>query len=177
MLQSGLSCVLSIDFPDRENCNNNLGRSGITVTWFAFIPHGSRQSSQSPRAVGCWKWHVTAHFACVKALKKYFPGVTGSPSCFPFQLISIPLLFFSSHASSCKSAWRGLFLAPSLQEQQHSAQPVLLGSLALALLAAASLEAEGVEHQMQNCLSDAILVKNRLKMVLCFHNVLFLSFR
>lgn len=172
---AGLSYVLSIDFPERENCNNNLGRSGITVTWFAFIPYGSRQSRQFPGAMSCWKWHVSPGFACVKALKKCFPGVTGSPSSFPFQLISIPLLFFSSHPSSCRWAWRGLFWAPAPQEQQQrSGQPVLLGSLAQALAAAS--EAEGVACQMQNCISDAILVKNHIRTVLCFHTVLFLSF-
>lgn len=90
-------------------------------------------------------------------------------SWFPFHF------FFSSHPSSCRLAWRGLFPALSPQEQQRSAQPVLLGSLARALLTAAVSEAERVACQLQNCISDAILVKNHLKMVLCFHSVFFLS--
>ena len=108
-----------------------------------------------------------------KPWKKSFLGVNGSPSSFPFQLLSIPLQFVSSHPSSCRLAWRWVFLAPSCWEQQRSPLPVLLGSLAQVLLMAAASKAEGVDCRMQNCISETILMKNHLKMgssfiVYCF---------
>lgn len=106
------------------------------------------------KAVSSWEQWAAGKTMCisplrVKALKKCFPGVAGPPSSFPFRLISIPVLFYCS-------------------------QPVLQGSLAQALLAAAAAEAEGVAWRMENCKTDAFLVKSHLKTLLCFHNMLFL---
>lgn len=163
--------------PDRENCNNNLGRSSIAVNWFAFIPYGSRQGSQFPGEVGCWKQHVSPQLCLCESPEKVFPWC----NWLSLQL-SFPAYFHST----------SLFILPPFQLQigLEGAFPgtltpgaatfisvsVLLGSLAQALLMAAALEAEGVARQMQNCVSDAILVMNHLKMVLSSHNVLFLSF-
>lgn len=104
-------CVLSIDFPDRANCNNNLGRSGSTVTWFAFILYGSRQNSPFPGAVGCN--HLSLQLS------------------FPASFHSTFLLFPTCLLQICPL---GSFPAP--QEQQCSTQPALLSSLALVLLIA-----------------------------------------
>lgn len=140
MLQSGLLCVSSIDFPHRENCNNNLGRSGSTVTWFTIIPYSSRHSSQFPTAGGC---------------DQIFP----QPS-FPASFLQF--LFFSSQLSS-------FLLFPASEELQCSSQPGSLGSFVL-------LMPEHWKMSEQYGISNTVLVNNHFKMVLCFDNILFLSF-
>lgn len=120
--------------------------------------------------VSFWEWWADGNGTSLPTfflwkLHMCFPNV--SSSIFPFQFISIPILFLSSNPSCCRSTWRGLFLSSLPQEQeqqQHSAQTVWLGSLAWTLLTTVALEAEGVVPQMKKCTSDAVLVKNHLQL-------------